>query len=149
MPSDERLPLTRENILALWTETYNTQGTPDWSHLFPYYHDDLIFQDSIQRIEGKEPFMAMCRRLADRCASLDMEIRTISFSDGFCLFEWVMTMRFKRFPNTPLHGCTRLTFHQDGRIIEQRDYYDLWGDIFDHIPWFKGPYRRFLHRKFG
>ena len=38
---------------------------------------------------------------------------------------------------------------EDGRIIGQRDYYDLWGDIFNGIPWFKKPYRRFMHKKFG
>jgi hypothetical protein len=43
----------------------------------------------------------------------------------------------------------KLTLGEDGRIAEQRDYYDLWGDIFDNIPWFKKMYRRFMHRKFG
>jgi hypothetical protein len=38
---------------------------------------------------------------------------------------------------------------EEGRIQSQRDYFDLWGDIFDNIPWFAGPYRRFMHRKFG
>ena len=36
--------------------------------------------------------------------------------------------------------------HEDGRIIEQRDYYDLWGDIFNGIPYFKRPYRRFMRK---
>ena len=48
------LPLTVETIRELWSKTYNTKGKPDWSHLYPYYDDDLIFQDSIQRIEGKK-----------------------------------------------------------------------------------------------
>jgi hypothetical protein len=56
---------------------------------------------------------------------------------------------FRKFPSTPIYGCTKLTLHADGRIAAQRDWYDLWGDIFNGIPWFKGPYRRFMHRKFG
>jgi len=35
------------------------------------------------------------------------------------------------------------------KIIEQRDYYDLWGDIFDNIPRFSVMYRKFMKKKFG
>ena len=41
-----------EKIRKLWSKTYNANGKPDWSHLYPYYHPDVVFQDSIQRIEG-------------------------------------------------------------------------------------------------
>ena len=78
-----------------------------------------------------------------------MEIVSLFCSDGEIMFDWVMTMMFKRFPSTPIYGSTKLTLHEDGRILSQRDYYDLWGDIFNGIPWFKKPYRRFMHRKFG
>ena len=64
-------------------------------------------------------------------------------------FDWTMTMMFKKFPSTPIFGCTKLTLHEDGRIIAQRDYYDLWGDIFNGIPRYKRHYRRFLRKKLG
>ena len=146
---ETRPPLTAETVRSLWSKTYNTNGKPDWSHLFPYYHEEIVFQDSIQRIEGKEAFTAMCGRLTDRCKELHMEIVSLFCSDGEIMFDWVMTMMFKRFPSTPIYGSTKLTLHEDGRILSQRDYYDLWGDIFNGIPWFKKPYRRFMHRKFG
>ncbi|MHC1787559.1 MAG: nuclear transport factor 2 family protein [Christensenellales bacterium] len=146
---EERLALTGENVRLLWSKTYNHEGKPDWSHIFPYYHEDIVFQDSIQRIEGKEAFIAMCGRLTDRCKQLRMDI-TSMLSDGQeIVFDWQMTMMFGRFPSTPIYGCTKLTLHADGRIIGQRDYYDLWGDIFNGIPWFKRPYRRFMRKKFG
>jgi hypothetical protein len=34
-------------------------------------------------------------------------------------------------------------------IIEQRDYYDLWGDIFNGIPRFGKLYRKFMFKHFG
>ena len=43
-------PLTTETIQELWSITYNRDGKPEWSHIFPYYSDDIIFEDSIQRI---------------------------------------------------------------------------------------------------
>lgn len=141
--------LNLETIQELWSKTYNTDGKPDWSHIFPYYDDNLIFQDTIQRIEGKAPFIEMCNRLTTRTKQLNMEIVNIVEKDGVFLFEWIMTMMFKRFPSTPLYGTTRLTINENGFIAEQRDYYDLWGDIFNNIPKWNKMYRRFLIRKFG
>jgi len=141
--------LTTERVLDLWTKTYNTQGKPDWEHIFPFYTEDIIFQDSIQRIEGKEEFIQMCNRLTTRCKELNMEIVNIAQNGNVILFEWVMTMMFKRYPSTPLYGSTRLKLDEQGMIKEQRDYYDLWGDIFNKIPRFGKAYRRFLKKKFG
>jgi hypothetical protein len=60
-----------------------------------------------------------------------------------------MTMSFKKYPNTPMYGASKLTLNDEGMIIEQRDYYDMWGDIFNNIPRWNKIYRRFVKRKFG
>ena len=142
-------PLTSDLVLDLWSRTYNTQGKPDWSHIFPYYRDDIIFQDTIQRIEGKEDFTAMCSRLTKRCEQLDMQIIAIAANPPYIFMEWVMTMIFRKTPSTPLHGCTKLTLDGYGMIKEQRDYYDLWGDIFQNVPVMKSAYPKFMRRVFG
>ncbi len=142
-------PLTPDLILKIWTKTYNAQGKPDWSHIFPYYHENIIFEDCIQRIEGIAAFKALCDRLTKRSKQLTMQINTIASREEHIFFEWIMTITFKKNPNTPVYGCTHLTLAPDGRIIHQRDYYDLWGDIFNAIPWFKKPYRKFMHKNFG
>jgi hypothetical protein len=142
-------PLTVDSVRRLWSQTYNTRGKPDWSHLFPYYDQNIIFQDSIQRIQGIEPFLAMCQRLSSRCQSLNMDLKNVMKSDNIIMMEWVMTMSFEKYPETPLYGSSRLTLNDQGLIIEQRDYYDLWGDIFNNIPRFNRMYRKFVARKFG
>ena len=142
-------PLCVDAVYRLWSQTYNTQGRPDWSHLFPYYDQSIIFQDSIQRIEGREAFLAMCQRLSNRCQSLNMELKNVMKTDNIIMMEWIMTMSFTKYPETPLYGSTRLTLNDKGLIIEQRDYYDLWGDIFNYIPRFNRMYRKFMAKKFG
>lgn len=141
--------MSAEQVKALWSKTYNTEGKPDWSHIFPYYHDQIVFQDTIQRIEGIEEFKALCKRLTDRCQQLKMNIPTIVKEGQVIFMQWEMTMIFKKYPSSTIYGATRLLLHDDGRIISQRDYYDLWGDIFDNIPWFAKPYRKFMKKKFG
>jgi limonene-1,2-epoxide hydrolase len=138
-----------DTVRELWSRTYNPDGKPDWSHIYPYYHPQIVFQDSIQRIQGMEEFVALCERLTRRCETLRMDIHSIAQNGNVILMDWTMTMSFKKFPSTPMFGSTRLTLHEDGRIIEQRDYYDLWGDIFNGIPYFKKAYRKFMRRFFG
>ncbi|MDD3520644.1 MAG: nuclear transport factor 2 family protein [Actinomycetota bacterium] len=141
--------LNINNIRELWSKTYNTEGKPDWSHIFPYYHPEIIFQDSIQKLQGIDNFAAMCNRLSKRCKKLQMEVISVLQDSGTIMMDWKMTMSFRRFPDKPIFGCTKLTLHNDGRIIEQRDYYDLWGDIFNEIPLFKKIYRKFMIKFFG
>ena len=145
----KRKPLDIDTIRELWSKTYNTEGKPDWSHIFPYYHPDIVFQDSIGRIEGIDEFVALCKRLTERCESIEMKILSIAQNSNIILMDWIMTMSFNKYPSTPVYGSTKLVLHEDGRIIEQRDYFDLWGDIFNGIPYFKNHYRRFMRKKFG
>ena len=141
--------LTPEKIREQWGKTYNSDGKPDWSHIFPYYHEDIVFQDSIQIIEGIEDFTEMCDRLTDRCEQLTMDILTVVMDGNEIFLQWKMVMMFKKFPSTPMYGCTKLTLADDNRIIHQRDYFDLWGDIFNGIPRFKKMYRNFMRKYFG
>lgn len=141
--------LTPEKFRELWSRTYNAEGKPDWSHIFPYYHSEIIFEDSIQRIEGIVEFKAMVARLAKRCDQLIMEIISVAMNPGEIFFQWKMVMTFNKYPPTPVYGCSKLTLDENNLIIHQRDYFDLWGDIFNGIPYFRKPYRKFLRKHFG
>ncbi len=142
-------PLTAERVRELWSRTYNRDGKPDWSHILPYYHEDIVFQDSIQRVEGIDAFQALCARLTRRCKQLNMDITSVVVGSREIFLEWTMVTMFRRWPSSPVYGCSKLTLGDDGRITMQRDYYDLWGDIFDGIPGFRRLYRRFMRRYFG
>lgn len=141
--------LNAESIKELWSKTYNTDGKPDWSHILPYYDDNIYFRDSIQAINGIEEFRAMTERLTNRSKDLKMNIVNAVMHENIIFIEWEMTIAFKKRPSSVLYGSSRVTLNSEGKIIEQRDYYDLWGDIFDNIPRFGKIYRRFMKKKFG
>jgi hypothetical protein len=141
--------LTKDLVLDLWSKTYNTEGKPDWSHILPYYDDNILFRDSIQEIRGIKEFTAMTERLTKRSKDLKMRIVNAVMEENIILMEWEMTLSFKKYPSSVLFGSSRLTLNKEGKISEQRDYYDLWGDIFDNIPRFGKAYRRFMIKKFG
>lgn len=141
--------LTLEKVKDLWSKTYNTDGKPDWSHILPYYDIDVYFRDSIQEIRGMDDFKAMTERLTRRSKDLKMKLVNAIMQENIIFIEWEMSIGFKKYPNSIMYGSSRLTISEEGKIIEQRDYYDLWGDIFDNIPRFGKAYRRFMKRKFG
>jgi hypothetical protein len=91
----------------------------------------------------------MTRRLTDRSKDLSMNIVRCVQQNRDIFIEWEMTIKFRKNPRSVLYGSSRVTLNEEGKIIEQRDYYDLWGDIFDNIPRFGKVYRRFMKKKFG
>lgn len=147
--NDSDKVLSLEIVKDLWTKTYNTAGKPDWSHIMPYYAEDILFRDSIQEIKGINEFTAMTERLTKRSKDLKMKlVRAVRVENDFFI-EWEMTISYKKYPSTIMYGASRLTINEHGKIKEQRDYYDLWGDIFDNIPRFGKMYRKFMKKKFG
>jgi limonene-1,2-epoxide hydrolase len=84
-----------------------------------------------------------------KALQLHMEILSIVMDSQQVFFQWKMLMMFKKFPSTPLHGCTRLTLGDDNRIIYQRDYFDIWGTILNGIPMLRNAYWKFMRRYFG
>ncbi len=140
---------SKEHLKELWTNIYNTEGKPEWSHIIPFYDEDIFFWDSIQKIHGLQEFTAMTERLIARSSNLHMHVKNTAQSGNVIFMEWEMTLSFKKYPNSTLYGTSRVTLNERGKIIEQRDYYDLWGDIFDNIPRFGKHYRKFMYKKFG
>lgn len=145
----KEMGLNAAAIKELWSQTYNTEGKPDWSHILPYYDDNIYFRDSIQEIRGIEEFRAMTERLTKRSKDLKMNIVNTVQQENIIFIEWEMTISFKKNPSSILYGSSRLTISENDKILEQRDYYDLWGDIFDNIPRFGKAYRKFMKKKFG
>lgn len=133
----------------LWEKTYNTKGKPDWSHILPYYDDNIYFRDSIQEIRGIAEFKKMTERLVARSSELEMKIVNITMDYRTLFFEWEMKLSFGKYPKSTLFGLSCITLNDEGKIIEQRDYYDLWGDIFDNIPQFRKGYRKIMKKFFG
>ena len=147
--NSEKFRLTLDIVKELWAKTYNTEGNPDWSHILPYYDNNIHFRDSIQEIYGMDDFKAMTERLTKRSKDLKMNIINAIGEDNMIFIEWEMTISYKKNPSSVIYGSSRLTINEYGKIIEQRDYYDLWGDIFDNIPRFGKVYRKFMKKKFG
>jgi len=135
-------------FLSLWRNIYASAGKPAWDHILPYYDKDILFRDSIQELRGIKAFTAMTRRLAKRSRKLEFLIHHGVMEGNLIFIEWEMKISYKSSPASSVFGSSRLLL-REGKIIEQRDYYDLWGDIFDNIPFLGKAYRLFMRKVFG
>lgn len=136
------------HLVALWRDTHSQEKGSRWDHILPYYDENIHFKDSVQEIWGIKDFSKMTKRLAKRSKNLEMVIHNQSMQNNIAFIEWEMIISYKKYPKTSLYGLSR-TVIENGKITEQRDYYDLWGDIFNNIPFFAKAYRRFMRKKFG
>lgn len=145
---DEPKIKSLKHFLTLWKDIYTDEGKPGWDHMLPYYADDIFFKDSVQEIRGKEEFTAMTRRLSQRSKNLEFLVHNSLKQKNLIFVEWEMVISYKKYPKSSIYGASRILL-RDGKVAEQRDYYDLWGDIFDNIRFIAKGYRRFMKRKFG
>lgn len=136
------------HYLSLWGDIYSASGGPCWDHILPYYDENITFKDTVQEIRGIEEFAKMTERLAKRSKNLEVVVHSSGMQDNLIFVEWEMIISYKKYPKTSIFGVTRATL-KEGKIIDQRDYYDLWGDIFDNIKFFAKGYRRFMRKRFG
>ena len=148
MALDEYKITSVPQLCDLWKGVYRGKAGVDWSGLLPYYDEDIFFKDSIQEIRGMADFAAMTERLARRSRDLKYVIHCALMEGNLIFVEWEMVISYKKYPTSSVYGTSRITL-REGKIIEQRDYYDLWGDIIDNIPFLKKGYRRFMKKRFG
>ena len=137
-----------EHYLSLWGDIYSSSEGPRWDHILPYYDENIFFKDTVQEIRGIKGFTEMTERLAKRSKNLEVVIHSSCMQDELIFVEWEMIISYKKYPKTSIFGVSRTTL-KDGKIIDQRDYYDLWGDILDNIKFIAGGYRRFMRKRFG
>ena len=137
-----------EHYLSLWRGIYSSTQGPCWDHFLPYYDDNIYFKDSVQEIRGIADFRAMTQRLAKRSRNLEVVIHSSSMQNDLIFIEWELIISYKKYPKSSIFGVSR-TILKDGKIIDQRDYYDLWGDILDNIKFVAKGYRRFMRKRFG
>lgn len=116
----------------------------DFSLIETYYHPDVRFQDPIQQVQGREAFVEMSEKLVRRCRELRARVNDAAQTGDVIFLQWTMEMRFGPSPLSIIEGATRLRLDEDGRVIEHRDYFDLWGDTLGSMPGIGPLYRRFV-----
>lgn len=99
----------------------------------PMYHPELVFQDPLQTLHGRDAFMEMNRRLMRRFRHIRFDVGELLESDSAIFLSWTMTMTSWLGPTLKVPGVTHIRL-ADGLIVEHRDYWDILGATMDALP---------------
>lgn len=104
------------------------------------YAPEVVFQDPIQKLYGREAFLQMNVRLARRARHLKFKVTSAaqSGSDIFLVWNFEYALRFG--PTLKVDGCSHLRL-ENGLVVLHRDYWDLLGAAMDAIPGVSFAYR--------
>ena len=82
--------------------------------------------------------------MGSRCRELRCKAHEAAQAGDVIFVHWTMELRLGPSPLTVFEGTTRLRLDGEGRVIEHRDFFDLWGDSLDAVPGVGAVYRRIV-----
>jgi ketosteroid isomerase-like protein len=111
--------------------------------LIELYHPEVEFQDPIQVIRGRDPFIAANRRLIRRARSIRFVLQdVIETSDRIVLF-WSFSYVPKFGPELRAEAVGHMQL-RDGLIRYHRDYWDLASALLLKVPAIGPLYKKLL-----
>lgn len=123
--------------LQQFVDFYNGLSANNIASVSRIYHPDVVFIDPVHQIKGGDALERYFAHAYARLSSCQfVPLQQLAQTDlGF--ISWRMRLSHPAINQghlVELDGCTELRWHQDGRIIYHRDYYDLTEMVYRHIP---------------
>jgi hypothetical protein len=110
------------------------------------YAPTMRFQDPIQTIDGRDEYVAMCRRLLVRPKAIRFHVDELVESPTDVFMTWRMDMTPKLGPRVLASAVTHCRLDADGLVVWHRDYWDLVGDVVGQVPVVGRAWRGFVKR---
>lgn len=141
-------PPALERLKAFYAEF----GPSALAQLPEIYSSDVVFQDPVHRIEGLPALQTYFARTVQNIESCRFEFRAIHLGAGAdsAWLEWDMHYahpKLRRGEPLKLEGVTHVAFAE--RIHYHRDYLDMGGMLYEHVPVIGGAVRWLKSRMSG
>jgi len=111
------------------------RDTLDTGELEKLYGEDLVFEDSFHRIEGRNEFKAYCRNLYENVQHIQFVFHDEWVKDRSAVLTWTMTFshpRLKGGKPVQVSGASEIRFTD--KVTHHRDYFDGGALLYEHIP---------------
>lgn len=146
----QNAPAEPEALLRL-KAMYSNFGKDMIEHVARVYSDDVVFQDPVHRVEGLPALETYLSRTVTNITSCRFEFRAIDCrGDHSAWLEWTMHYTHPRLAGGAplvLEGVSNVRF--DEKIHYHRDYLDMGGMLYEHVPVLGGVVRWLKHRMGG
>lgn len=124
-------------------ESFQSGDVVRGSELAALYDDDIYFQDPIQRVRGREAIIEVLESMSRKLQDIRFEVLHGEQVGERVYMTWEMSFRPPFGPRMTIEGVTDARV-RDGKIVEQRDYWDLLGASMDSLPLAAPVYRRLV-----
>ncbi|MCK7458440.1 nuclear transport factor 2 family protein [Idiomarina aminovorans] len=117
-------------------EFYDELKTENLDDLDELYHDEISFTDPIQHVVGLEDFRKYLKHTMENVDYCHFAFDDECVGKEQAFLAWQMRYAHPKLASGMeiiLPGVSYLTF-ENGKIREQRDYYDLGAMLYEHVP---------------
>ncbi len=112
---------------------FEREGVGVLERLAPLYDPNVVFRDPLQTIHGRDAFLAMNRRIMGRARRLSFEVTDAVGREGTLFLAWKMMYEPHVGPTLSFEGATHARVRK-GRIVEQRDHWDMLSTVAASLP---------------
>ncbi|MGF1723568.1 nuclear transport factor 2 family protein [Photobacterium nomapromontoriensis] len=123
-------------LIDRFARVYSDMDKDNVSVIADIYHDDVIFEDPVHRIEGLSALMAYFERLFKSVDECQFQIHESISRDDVAYLQWTMLFSHSKLFHGRLQkvvGCSRIQFSGE-KVIQHRDYFDMGQMIYEGIP---------------
>lgn len=120
-------------VVALFKQVFARLGPDSVMPLDRLYAPDVVFEDPLHRLVGRDAVAAYFARLNARVESAEFAFTGEVLGTGTAAMTWTMTVRTRR-PRKVIvvPGVSVLVF--DDLVTAQRDYFDVGAMLYEQLP---------------
>lgn len=126
------------NTIEKFKSLYDTlnRNTLTVDMLAEVYADDVVFEDSLHRINGLPALFEYFEKMYENVESIDFDWQETALNDSGGFIRWVMSFRHPRLNKgrtIEVAGVSYLRAHK-GKLIEHRDFFDAGEMLYERVP---------------
>ncbi|MDQ7733211.1 nuclear transport factor 2 family protein [Halomonas sp. SpR1] len=126
-------PAALEAFCAFFNKLDNTCT----EKLYEVYTEDVVFSDPLHKITGREALERYFSTMYENVEECQFTYHTRQLQGQQAFVTWTMAFVHPKLASgrrVEVEGCSALTFANDGRVSQHRDYFDAGAMLYEHLP---------------
>ncbi|KZY62416.1 hypothetical protein A3742_00125 [Oleiphilus sp. HI0071] len=134
MSEQTQVAKTIEKFKSLY-DTLN-RNTLTASMLSEVYADDVVFEDSLHRIDGLPAMFEYFEKMYENVESIAFEWQDLALNENGGFIRWIMYFRHPRLNKGRTIEVAGVSYlgTRKGKVIEHRDFFDAGEMLYERVP---------------
>ncbi|AVI61760.1 nuclear transport factor 2 family protein [Halomonas sp. GFAJ-1] len=141
--------MPNEQAVARFCAFFNKLDKTCTEKLYEVYTEEVVFNDPLHHIQGREALSRYFATMYENVERCQFTYHTQQQQGKQAFVTWTMEFvhpRLARGKPVRVAGCSALTFADDGRVTQHRDYFDAGAMLYEHLPLMGQVIRWLKHR---